>query len=201
MESKAHAYIQTFTNKKFHILDPRSEEIDLYDLAHALALQCRFTGHTRHHYSIAQHVVLASHVVHPGFELETLHHDDSEAYIGDMSRPFKHFTSAGTVYREVETAVQDACDIKFGIHSGQMSPEVKWADNAMLYSEKAQLMKNMEWDTQWGDGDEAVVKIHYWFHWYAEMRYLHRHWQLTEGNASAIWKSIKWIFWKVFDNG
>lgn len=197
------AYIQTYQNHRFHILHPTPDEVDLFDVAHALALQCRFTGHTRFHYSVAQHVVMASYLVPEHFAYEALHHDDSEAYICDMSRPLKHFTEAGKAYMAVEGPIQEACETKFKVSSdfsltGAMSPEVKKADNLMLYAEKAQLMKPMEWDTRWGDGDEAPITIRSWPHWYTEMRYLHRHWQLSEGDAPAFKKTALWLLKKVF---
>lgn len=46
-------WIQTYTNKQFWPLDPRPEDVCIEDIAHALSLQCRFTGHVREFYSTA----------------------------------------------------------------------------------------------------------------------------------------------------
>jgi len=39
------SWMQTYTGKRFYPLDPKPELIYLRDIAHALALQCRFGGH------------------------------------------------------------------------------------------------------------------------------------------------------------
>src|ERR1700757_1336901 len=96
------AWIQTFSGKRFSLLEPQPDQICIEDIAHALSLQARFTGHVKYHYSVAQHCWYASQIVAPEFALEALMHDASEAYIGDMSRPMKHFTTAGVEYMKVE---------------------------------------------------------------------------------------------------
>jgi uncharacterized protein len=85
-------WILTRSGVHFHPLDPRPAEVRLNDIAYSLANQCRWTGHVRHHYSIAQHAVLVAQVVEaamPGLALAALHHDSAEAYIGDIARPWK----------------------------------------------------------------------------------------------------------------
>ena len=173
------AWIQTFTNKKFHILNPRQKEICIEDIAHSLSLQCRFTGHVKWHYSVAQHCVYASRIVPFEFALEALMHDSSEAYICDMSRPLKHYTDAGTEYLEIESEIEYVIAKKFGLPR-PMSPQVKDADNQMLYAEKAQLMPPMTWDTKWSKDQKAAnVVIGRWTPETAEARFLRRFNDLT----------------------
>jgi hypothetical protein len=83
-------WIHTFANNKFYAFDPRPEEISIEDIAHALALTCRFSGHCNTHYSVAQHSVLVSKLVPEEFALEGLLHDAPEAYLTDVPRPIKH---------------------------------------------------------------------------------------------------------------
>lgn len=40
-------WLRTYTGKRFYPLDPRIEEIDIEDIAHALSMLCRFGGHCR----------------------------------------------------------------------------------------------------------------------------------------------------------
>jgi hypothetical protein len=56
-------WIQTFTGRQYWPLDPREGDVYIEDIAHALSLQCRFTGHCRSFYSVAEHCVRVSHVV------------------------------------------------------------------------------------------------------------------------------------------
>lgn len=88
--------IQTFTGRMVDVTNPKREDIALADIAHALANTCRFNGHTREFYSVAQHSVLASLLVDAPdandrddlmLQRAALLHDAHEAYLGDIPRP------------------------------------------------------------------------------------------------------------------
>lgn len=88
-------WITTFSGRKFWPLAPRAEDVAIEDIAHALSMKCRFTGHTRHLYSVAQHSVLVAQVLHEFYKaspwqiLAGLLHDATEAYLPDVARPIK----------------------------------------------------------------------------------------------------------------
>lgn len=70
-------------------------EIRIEDIAHSLSQQCRFNGHTKEFYSVAQHCCLmARYFEHAKFEnrmiLAALLHDAAEAYLGDIPTPIKN---------------------------------------------------------------------------------------------------------------
>lgn len=96
MAERSGDWIQTYMGHKFYPLDPRVEEVDIRDIAHALANVCRFTGHVRQFYSVAQHSVIVSAHVWPSLARAGLLHDAAEAYIGDISRPLKRHLWAST---------------------------------------------------------------------------------------------------------
>lgn len=75
-------------------LNPRLDTVRIDDIAHALSLVCRYSGHVDVHYSVAQHSVEVSlHLEQMGAsplcQLMGLLHDGEEAYFGDMSSPLK----------------------------------------------------------------------------------------------------------------
>ena len=169
------AFIGTFTGKKFFLLKPRLVDIDIRDIAHALSLQCRWTGHSKFHYSVAQHCYYCSFLGPDNEALDRLLHDGSEAYMGDMNRPLKHFTAAGPAYRRQEAVMQHLICRKFGLSLIE-PPSVHIADNQMLYAERAQLM-NMKFKeaNKWlPDETPAPIKIKRWSPEKAERKFLKR---------------------------
>lgn len=174
------AWIQTASGGKFHILDPQQSEIHITDIAHALSMMCRFTGHVRRFYSVAEHSVHASRIVPANDALWALLHDASEAYIADLNRPLKHFTAVGPTYMTVEAKIMLAICQKFRLSATQ--PEsVHVADTAMLYAEKDQLMPPVEWETKWGsDQKSAKVETRCWAPDVAKAMFLSRYYELTD---------------------
>jgi uncharacterized protein len=180
MNNIAKSYIITYTGKKFNLLQPRRDDISIIDIAHALGMQCRWTGHAKHHYSIAQHSVYCSYIGPKSEALHRLLHDASESYIGDMNRPLKHYTNAGDAYRLVEQPLQDLIYEVYGLPAAEPA-SVKFADQSMLYAEMQQLLPELAFET---DNDvferevPADVVIQEWTPVYAEKMFLDRFIQL-----------------------
>lgn len=128
--------ILTHSGLTFNLLEPAPDLIEIEDIAHALSHICRFTGHTRVFYSVAEHSVRASLCVPPEFAMEALLHDAAEAYIGDVSSPLKAQLHE---YRNIEFKLEQAIRQRFGLPPKQ-SPCIKQADLTMLATEKRDLM-------------------------------------------------------------
>lgn len=140
-------WISTYTGVKVYPFDPRPEEINITDIAHALSNVCRFSGHTREFYSVAQHSILVSQHVPAPMRLAALLHDASEAYICDLSRPIKH-TPQMQKYRDVEKQIMAVIQDKFQVNCDQ--PEIHEADNRVLLTEKRELLPTSpSWGTTW----------------------------------------------------
>lgn len=144
-------WMQTYTGKRFYPAAPRAEDICLEDIAHALSLECRFGGHVKQFYSVAQHSLLVAGAVfrfeplHKGITLRALLHDASEAYLKDLPRPLKlHLPD----YEKIETDVQDAIDEAFQTTVGyEAYLKIKQADRILLATERRDLLRHqIPWD-------------------------------------------------------
>ena len=172
-------YIVTFTGRKFNPLDPRPGDVDIRDIAHALALQCRFAGHTRRFYSTAQHSWHVSHLVSLRDAYWGLLHDASEAYLVDVPRPVKHQPSMAA-YRKAETACQEAICTRYGLPIAEPA-SVKAADDTMLMTERRDLMSKVDEDYYWPDcePDPGIDLRAPWSPDFAEHMFLTRFHQLV----------------------
>lgn len=167
-------WIATYTGRWIQPLEPNPDAIDINDIAHSLAMQCRFTGHTRKFYSTAQHCILVSEIVPEEFALWGLLHDASEAYVSDVARPVKHANAEfGEVYRAVEDKLLEAVATRFNLVWPEPA-EVKVADKMMLRAEQRDLMPN---DPIPGEVWEGEVIP--WGPVKAERKYLERYAELT----------------------
>jgi hypothetical protein len=142
---RSDAWIQTFTGRKVWPLDPRPSEIFIEDIAHALALQCRFAGHCQRFYSIAEHSVRVAEACSPENRLWGLLHDAAEAYCCDLPAPLKRLPEMKQ-FRDCEKAILLAIAEKFKLPPN-IPAEVKKADLTLLATEKRDLMVP---GPQWG---------------------------------------------------
>ena len=78
--NKIEPWIQTYSGKKFWLDPPMWDQIDIIDIAHALSMTCRYGGHSKFFYSVAQHCCLMSRLVPKRLALAALLHDAVEAY-------------------------------------------------------------------------------------------------------------------------
>lgn len=129
-------WIQTYTGRRFTPTDPLVNAIVLEDIAHPLSMQCRFSGHTDHFYSVAQHSVLVSYICDAKDALWGLLHDASEAYIVDIPRPVKHCLKE---YVALEKVMQEAICDRFKLDK-EMPESVKKADDLLLMTEARDLI-------------------------------------------------------------
>ena len=145
-------WMETFTGVRFELSNPKPEDVRIEDIAHALALQGRFNGHSSFFWSVAQHSLLVADYLDKRNRTDRivmlgLLHDAAEAYIGDVTSPVKAMCSH---VRELEAKVMAA------VYEGlKIEPpnehEYKWvkeADMAIITMEAGVVMHSRgEW---WG---------------------------------------------------
>lgn len=129
-------WIQTYTDRKYWPLDPRPEEVFIEDIAHALSNECRFGGHSKNFYSVAQHCVLVAVHTLPEFRAQALMHDASEAYLKDIPKPIKKYLKG---YEELEQLNALVIGEAFGLELVTLPDAVHEQDDRALFTEKRDL--------------------------------------------------------------
>lgn len=129
-------WIQTYTGRRFFPLAPRACDIDVRDIAHALSLNCRFNGHCRVFYSVAEHSVRVSRILPQEYAVWGLLHDAAEAYLTDLPRPVKKQMPR---FSEVEDRLLAVIMEHFG-QEPTMPPAVRHADEVLLATEGRDVM-------------------------------------------------------------
>lgn len=136
--------IETASGRAYDFVNPDPDVICIEDIAHALSNICRFAGHTRTFYSVAEHSVLVSNIIEavggaPRYVLAGFLHDAHEAYVWDAPRPIKPLLG------EAFAALADTADLAIAAHfqvsvDSFHSSVVKAADNVALKAEGSALM-------------------------------------------------------------
>ena len=147
-------WILTHRGHHFSFIDLSGNVYDIKDIAHALAMTCRFGGMSLWHYSVAQH---SCHIAEELFRetgdaalaLDGLMHDAEEAYMGDMTTPLKRVMPefrelSGHVDKEIRKMY------KFSGVPMEMQPLTKEYDTRILLDEKTYLLpqSGIAWDIE-----------------------------------------------------
>lgn len=167
-------WMQTASGRAYWPTAPRPEDVAIDDIAHALSNLCRYGGHCRKFYSVAEHSVHVSRIVPREHALVALLHDATEAYCVDVPRPLK---AALPDYQAVEALNWEAIATHFGLEL-EMPACVKEADTAMLLAEQRALMGPTPEGLVWAAGSEGLavpdVEIECWPPTVARQEFVHR---------------------------
>lgn len=155
--------METYCGIAFDLANPGPEMVCIEDIVTALSREGRYANHTRMPWSVLSHEVLVAMLVarrvdDPIAVAVALHHDDSEAYTGDIHRPLKALL--GEVFKQIEANVQAAIHEHFGLPwpvPEHIAAEVKRADNIACRAEARIFMRSRGKAWHWGDVPEIEL--------------------------------------------
>jgi len=156
-------WLQTYSGLIYNIMSPNLEHISIIDIAHSLSMQCRYNGHTKKFYSVAEHsCILCDFAINHDYPLSSrkwaLMHDASETYLGDIIRPFKIILNGYQVYEDITlTAIAKKFELNLPIPN-----DIQIIDLLILNNERKHLLIPNIFD--WGIGEESLsdIKIECW---------------------------------------
>jgi len=167
-KSVMEGWVQTYTRSQVWPLKLTVDQVDLNDIAHALSMKVRFTGHCNRFYSIAEHSVRVCLEVQfnqnvlgdydPNLLMcSALMHDAAEYILPDVAAPIKHMLPG---FKELEHKVEQVIASRFEL-KWPWPKEVKDADNALVLLERRDNMKpNVHpWDVP---GLPSGQHLQYW---------------------------------------
>lgn len=138
---------------------------------------CRFNGHVKEFYSVAQHSVLVSSIVPLEHALWGLLHDATEAYLPDVTRPIKgHLEGFCEIEDRLMYCIADTFDLPW-----PMPREVKIADNRLLATEQRDLCKGPIYDA-----DTLDYIIEPWAPSTARVMFMQRFRELTNFTTTGV---------------
>lgn len=135
--------IETYTGHIIDLVNPRPKDVDIKDIARALAMSVRFSGHLDGFMSVATHSINVKRLLQSlnesvEVQMYGLLHDATEAYLGDVVRPLKCMLPS---YKKLEKNMMRA--ILKGLNlrqllklTAQQLRQVKNADNCLLLTER-----------------------------------------------------------------
>lgn len=124
--------IELLNGQMFNFFNPGATEVSIEELAHVLSNICRFAGHVRYFYPVAQHLLNSSYLAPPGHERAALLHDTSEGFTNDIVTPLKFLVPT---FKDIEIVIESDMGRRFDFQY-PLSPEVKLVDLQMLKIEK-----------------------------------------------------------------
>lgn len=152
MSKKKSFFLQTRAGHSFYPKEGKISTVTIEDIAHALSNLCRYNGHCRKFYSVAEHSVLVAKIIRHIWPHDKnaiwagLLHDATEAYVGDVTTPLK-ITMPQFMALEDKVARQIAKTFKIKWNKRTVE-RVKIADMIALSTEAHKLFTDVsEWSS------------------------------------------------------
>lgn len=133
----------------------KPENVSIEDIAHSLSFQCRFNGHTKRFYSVAEHSLVLRDLVREESGIQNLNrrmaailHDAAECYLGDITKPAKERLFIGEA---VEGQILRVIFEAFGVPFSSFDEELKAMDSDLCIMEGFFLIGGMYWSRAYYD--------------------------------------------------
>lgn len=186
MVNNLKGWIKCHSGTKIDIFKPKQDQILIEDISHALSRLCRFNGHVKNYYCVAQHSVFVSKIVDQKWALEALMHDCAEAFLGDICTPLKKHLLK---YYEYEEVMERAIARKFGLsRCKECLKQVKLADQLALVTEARDLLQNEDSLCTYAPVDPLPITVKPWGIEKSKREFLKRFYELT-----TCWRSLSII--------
>ncbi len=187
-------WLELVHGTQFYFNSPTSDMIHVEEIAHALSLLCRYNGHTRRYYSVAEHCILMADWVAkqtwatPLDVLTALHHDDAEYIIGDLARPVK---AKMPQFKELELILDRAIALRFGTLY-PFPPWLKEIDARIIQDERNNVINPS--DNDWGTDSLVPLDVQFFevagrFPMLMRRAFLTRHHRWSE--ETSIWQEAE----------
>ena len=149
-----YTYTELYSGRRLYFLNPQPEQFTIEDIAHGLALTCRYNGQCKTFYSVAEHCIWVASSLPNSLKKAGLLHDAPEAFMGDMVSPLKQHMPK---FSEIEDKIHTVVNEKYGIKplSDVDKSMLKMVDMQVRMTEARVLMKSQgaEW-SEFGDLEE-----------------------------------------------
>ncbi len=152
-------WVELVSGTRFYFESPTDDMIHPEDVAHSLSKLCRYNGHTKRFYSVAEHACVMSDWVikqpwaTPRDGLTALHHDDPEYIIGDLITPIKVTMPQ---FKKLEIVLSQALAHRF-MTEWPFPDWIKETDNRIIKDERRSIM-NLSIN-EWGIEDLEPLNV------------------------------------------
>lgn len=151
-------WMQTYLGGKFTFDAPRVQDIDIEDIAHSLALQCRFNGHVNTFYSVGDHCLHVTSKISPENRFWGLMHEAAETYMSDIITPFKYHWRWRYFLKKMENKILKVVAKTYSL-PWPIPEEIKEVDQRMWATEQRDLRNKprFAWSTDIVPYPERIV--------------------------------------------
>lgn len=155
---------ETYSGALVDLLDPRAADICMTDVVMSLSKVCRFTGHPKRHYSVAQHSCIVANLLPEEHRIHGLAHDMPEFGMGDLSSPMKRVLERlpgfHQLWHDIERGIERAIYERMGVDlpTREVREMVKRADLEVLAIEQRDAMRSPNrWNLRYPPPDDRRI--------------------------------------------